>query len=73
MAFKAGDHNGQGGADPQGTGSYTHLWRTKSSDLPCTPTGVEQSDENGRIYAQVRTPEGDENYVPKEEIVPRRT
>ena len=75
VAFKADNHNGQGGADPQGTGSYTHLWRTTTGDdFPVTPTGDERSDqtiENGRIYAQVRTPGGDENYVPKDEIVPR--
>jgi hypothetical protein len=55
-----------------GGGGHSHIWRSKGLDTPCTPTGVEQSDENlenGRVYAQVRTPEGDENFVPKDELI----
>ena len=52
--------------------AYSHVWRAADADYPCTPTGVEQSDENiesGRVYAQVRTPEGGQNFVPKDQLV----
>lgn len=47
----------------------THIWRSRDHDYPCTPTGEEQRANDGRIYAQVRTPDGNENFVPKDELV----
>jgi Protein of unknown function (DUF3631) len=76
MQFRANGPSGQGGAGHHEKDAYTHLWRSAGGDIPCTPTGIERSDEgieSGRVYAQVRTPEGDENYVPKDEIIPRPT
>jgi hypothetical protein len=76
MGFRNNGSGGQDGAGRQGKDAYTHLWRTPGGDFPCTPTGVEKSDESvesGRVYAQVRTPEGDENYVPKDELILRPT
>jgi hypothetical protein len=55
------------GADGKG---YSHLWRSKDYDWPCTPTGMEQRDADGRIYARVVRPEGTEHFVPKDELVP---
>jgi hypothetical protein len=51
--------------------THSHLWRSKDHDFPCTPTGVEQlADNDGRIYAWVRTPGGTDHIVPKDELVP---
>ena len=47
----------------------THVWRNKDSALPCTPSGVEETDQkSGRVYAEVVTPSGDKNFVPKDEL-----
>jgi putative DNA primase/helicase len=55
---------------PAGEKTYSHTWRSKDHDFPCTPTGVEwRNDADGRIYARVRTPDG-EHIVPKDELVP---
>jgi hypothetical protein len=59
--------------DPPSTGdkTYSHFWRAKDCDYPCTPTGVEwRDDADGRIYARVRTPDGAEHIVPNDELVP---
>jgi hypothetical protein len=38
---------------------FSHFWRSKDGDFPCTPTGVEhRNDSDGRIYARVVTPDG---------------
>jgi hypothetical protein len=50
--------------------AYSHFWRSKNSDWPCTPTGVEHRDADGRIYAQVRSVDGTISLVPKDELVP---
>jgi hypothetical protein len=58
--------NGTGGKK-----NYSHFWRSKDCDYPCTPTGVEWRDDNdGRIYARVAAPDGAESIVPKDELVP---
>src|SRR5262249_4311859 len=41
-------------AEPVGDGSFSHIWRSENYDYPCTPTGEEQPDDAGRIYARVR-------------------
>jgi hypothetical protein len=49
----------------------SHMWRSKDYDFPCTPTGMEHRDDaDGRIYAWVRTRDGAEHIVPKDELVP---
>jgi len=58
-------------AEGAGDGSYSHVWRSKDHDYPCTPTGEEQRAPDGRIYARVRTPDGDQNFVPKDELAPK--
>jgi hypothetical protein len=50
--------------------TYSHVWRSKDYDYPCTPTGEEQRDDADRIYARVRTQDGTESFVPKNELVP---
>jgi hypothetical protein len=68
MAFRANGPSRQGGAD------YTHLWRSKGGDIPCTPTGVEQSNEpieSGRVYTQVQPIKGKKSFVPKDELILR--
>jgi hypothetical protein len=51
--------------------AYSHVWRSKDYDYPCTPTGVEQRDDaDGRIYARVKAQDGTESFVPKDELVP---
>jgi hypothetical protein len=70
MAFSSNGESRQGDAD------YTHLWRTQDGDFPCTPTGVEQSNEsieNGRVYAQVQPTKGKKSYVPKDQLFLRPT
>jgi hypothetical protein len=52
-------------------GSFSHIWQSKDYDYPCTPTGEEQRDAAGRIYVQVRAPNGDSTFVPKDELVPK--
>jgi hypothetical protein len=52
-------------------GSFSHIWRSKNYDYPCTPTGEEQHDADGRIYVRVRAPDGDSTFVPKDELVPK--
>ena len=48
----------------------SHIWRSRDHDHPCTPTGVEwRDDADGRIYVQVKTPDGTEHVVPKDELV----
>ena len=49
--------------------SYSHIWRSKDHDYPCAPTGVEERHDDGRIYARVRTPDGNESFVPKDELI----
>jgi putative DNA primase/helicase len=53
---------------PAGDKTYTHLWRSQDHDFPCTPTGVEWRDADGRIYAEVSTPD-ETSTVPKDELV----
>jgi hypothetical protein len=52
-------------------GAFTHIWRSKDHDFPCTPTGEEQRDDDGRIYVRVRAPDGDSTFVPKDELIPK--
>ena len=52
-------------------GSFSHIWRSKDYDYPCTPTGEEQHDDAGRIYVQVRTPDGSLSFVLKDKLVPK--
>jgi hypothetical protein len=75
MAFKANGQASQGksAARSKKGDAYTHLWRTKDSDFPCTPTGVEGPPKNGRAYVQVKTPDGHEGYVPRDELILRPT
>jgi hypothetical protein len=51
--------------------SFTHIWQSKNYDYPCTPTGEEQRDADGRIYVRVRAPDGDSTFVPQDELVPK--
>jgi DNA polymerase len=51
--------------------SFSHIWRSKDFDFPCTPTGEEQRDTDGRIYVRVRAPDGDSTFVPEDELVPK--
>jgi DNA polymerase I-like protein with 3'-5' exonuclease and polymerase domains len=46
----------------------THIWRSKDYDFPCTPTGEEQTDASGRIYVQVKAPDGSSTFVPRDEL-----
>src|SRR5215471_15373279 len=56
---------------PAGDKTYSHLWRSKDHDFPCTPTGMEWRDwVDGRIYAQVSTRDGTKHTIPKDELVP---
>src|SRR5262249_27965884 len=50
---------------------YSHVWRSKDHDYPCTPTGEEHHGSDGRVYARVRTPDGSESFVPKDELFPK--
>jgi hypothetical protein len=50
--------------------TYSHIWRSKDYDFPCSPTGEERRAPDGRIFMQVRTPDGGQNFVPKDELVP---
>jgi hypothetical protein len=51
--------------------AYSHIWRSNDHDFPCTLTGMERRDDSGgRIYAWVRTRDGTEHIVPKDELVP---
>jgi hypothetical protein len=53
--------------------TYSHIWRSKDYDFPCTLTGMERRDDSdGRIYAWVRTRDGTEHIVPKDELFPLR-
>ena len=53
--------------------TWSHVWRSKDFDFPCTPTGVEyRNDPDGRIYAQVRSVDGT-SFVPKDELVPAQS
>jgi hypothetical protein len=54
-----------------GAAQCTHIWRSKDYDFPCTPTGVEKTYTDGRIYAEIRLPDGTENFVPKDEVAPK--
>jgi hypothetical protein len=59
------------GARSNGGKAYTHFWRSNDYDWPCSPTGVEDRHETeGRIYAQVRSADGTESFVPKDELIP---
>jgi hypothetical protein len=49
--------------------AHTHLWRSQGGDYPCTPLGDEGLGQDGRTYARVRTPEGNESFVPKDELI----
>ena len=50
---------------------YSHFWRSKDHDYPCSPSGEERRDDSdGRIYAWVVTPEGTGHFVPRDELVP---
>src|SRR5262249_35041172 len=49
-------------------GSYSHVWRSKNYDFPCTPTGEEQRGSDRRIYAWVKR-DGGESCVPKDELI----
>ena len=56
-------------AEGAGDKDYTHIWRSKDRDFPCTPTGEEHRDEkDGRLYAEVRRP-GGISIVPKDEVI----
>src|SRR5262249_35284375 len=55
--------------EPAGDGSSSHIWRSKDYDYPCTPTGQEQPASDGRIYAWVKTPDGGQSCVPKDELI----
>jgi hypothetical protein len=58
-----------GGQQETDATTYSHIWRSKDHDFPCTPTGVEwRNDADGRIYVRVKTPDG-EHIVPKDELV----
>ena len=48
----------------------TVTWRSANHDYPgLTATGEEQTHTDGRVYAQVRQPDGTVSYVPKDELV----
>jgi hypothetical protein len=54
-----------------GPKTYSHVWRSKDHDFSCIPTGVERRDDgDGWIYAWVRTSDGTEHIVPKDELIP---
>ena len=75
-AFDAADLEREGCSDPAAwlserlrPTSYSHIWRSKDGDFPCTPTGEEWPHADGRIYARVSTPEGTEHFVPRDELI----
>lgn len=45
------------------------IWRSQDHDFPVEFTGEEYEGEDGRIYARVRTPDGGESVVPKDELI----
>jgi hypothetical protein len=47
----------------------SHIWRSKDYDFPCTPTGREDRAPDGRIFVEVRTPDGNQSFIPKDELV----
>ena len=47
----------------------SHIWRSKNYDYPCTPTGKEDRAPDGRIFVEVRAPDGSQTFVPKDELV----
>jgi hypothetical protein len=69
----AGAQNGAG--QQQGPGAATsaaepsHVWRSKDYDYPCTPTGKEDRAPDGRIFVEVRAPDGSQTFVPKDELL----
>jgi hypothetical protein len=54
---------------PQPQAQPTTVWRSADHDFPVTPTGLEQTHTDGRVYAQVSQPDGSLSYVPKDELV----
>ena len=52
------------------TEPHSHIWQSQEHDYPCTLTGVEWPDADGRIYVKVITADGTEHIVPKDELVP---
>jgi hypothetical protein len=51
--------------------AFTHFWRNRDHDVPCTPIGPEERHESGRVFVKVRTFEGAENFVRQDELVER--
>ena len=54
----------QAGAQP------THIYQGPEYDHPVTPTGVEYTHADGRVYAQVHSPDGSSSIVPKDQLAP---
>jgi hypothetical protein len=48
---------------------YSHFWRSKDYDYPCTPTGVEETHVDGTVWAEIRSSLG-QTFVPKDQLVP---
>ena len=61
-----------GGRAAKQAENYTHLWRSQGGDIPCTPTGEPDPPQvNGQAFTHVRTPDGNENFVPSDELIRR--
>src|SRR5262245_47021321 len=51
----------------------THIWRSKNYDYPCTPAGEGDQASDGRIFVEIRAPDGSQTFVPKDELVLKET
>jgi hypothetical protein len=58
-----------GAAQPQ----PTHTYASADHDFPVTPTGVEHTHTDGRVYAEVRNPDGSTSIVPKDQLAANDT
>jgi len=56
---------------PPPPGEPTHIYQGPEYDNPVTPTGAEQTHSDGRVYAEVKPPDGPATWVPKEHLVAR--
>jgi len=55
--------------EPDKPAEPSHIWRSKHHDYPCTPTGKEDCAADGRIFVEVRAPDGSQTFVLKDELV----
>src|SRR5262249_50587091 len=69
----AGAQNGAGQQQSPGAATSaaepSHVCRSKDYDYPCTPTGKEDCAADGRIFVEVRAPDGSHTFIPKDELL----